>query len=127
MSNPKEYFNANDNLHREDGPAFTSYYRDGSLKDEAYYIDGKVHREDGPAGIRYNEDGYVESEIYCIMDKLHRDDGPALIRYNQDGEVTKERWFKHGKEYIPSQEQVDAYRNKSKAASTSGASASMSG
>ena len=42
--NGEKYWYLNDNLHREDGPAYEGY--DGSKE---WCLNGKLHREDGPA------------------------------------------------------------------------------
>ena len=43
-SDRTEWYNLEDQLHREDGPAME--YENGY---KAYYLSGKLHREDGPA------------------------------------------------------------------------------
>jgi hypothetical protein len=55
--------------HREDGPAFISYYSDGSTNYEYWYKDGKLHREDGPAYISYNQDGGEHYETWDLCDQ----------------------------------------------------------
>jgi len=54
----------------------TSYYKDGSVSFEYYYIDGEPHRVDGPAYIHYYKDGSVSFEHYYLDGK----------------EYTKEEW-----------------------------------
>ena len=68
----KFYYNDNNKLHREDGPAI-----DCSNGYKVWYINGKLHREDGPAleGV----DGYKE---WRITGKRHREDGPAIVYAN---------------------------------------------
>lgn len=72
MNNPHFEYNANGNLikekwlrngelHREDGPALTVYYADGSIeKLEMYCINGQKHRINGPGTIRYCKDGHKD-------------------------------------------------------------------
>ena len=39
-----EYFvDQNGKLHREDGPAYISYYDNGSIKKQEYYLNGKEY------------------------------------------------------------------------------------
>ena len=72
-----EEYHINDNLHREDGPAYVSYYENGDIKYKEYWLNGKPHRENGPAYISYNENGSLRSEYYYI-----------------NGErLTKEEWY----------------------------------
>jgi hypothetical protein len=64
----KIWYNENDELHREEGPAVEC--SDGSKE---WCINGKYHREDGPA--IECADG---SKEWWINGKLHREDGPAV-------------------------------------------------
>jgi len=64
----KHWYNENNKLHREDGPA--AEYADGTKR---WYINGKFHREDGPAVEWTNG-----SKFWYIDNKLHREDGPAV-------------------------------------------------
>ena len=79
----KFYYNEQDRLHREDGPAVE--FANGS---KWWYINGKCHREDGPA--MEEADGTKE---WWINGQLHREDGPAV----EDTDGTKE-WYINGKE-----------------------------
>ncbi len=115
MNKLEAYRNENNKYHRTDGPAVIDHYADGSVYSEIYYINGKMHREGGPAAVTYDKNGSVVTESYYTNNEKHRDDGPAEIDYYPDGSVKSENWFDHGEEYYPSQEQVDAYRNKSNA------------
>lgn len=49
--NYRTYYNK---LHRENGPAIIYYYKDGSIKEEQYFLDNKLHRIDGPAIKKYH-------------------------------------------------------------------------
>ena len=72
-----EEYHINDNLHREDGPAYIMYNKNGNVAYEGYWIDGKPHREDGPARIYYYENGDVEYKEYFI----------------NGNEITREEWY----------------------------------
>lgn len=68
-----EYYHKKGNdlyWHREDGPAFIRYNKNGSIRYEEYWINSKLHREDGPANIRYNPDGSIEYNYYYINNKI---------------------------------------------------------
>ena len=85
MSN--SYINANEELHRLDGPAVE--WANGTKE---WWINGQRHRIDGPA-IEY-ADG---TKSWWIDGKLHRIDGPAIEYANgrkswwiNDKEVTNE-------------------------------------
>ena len=65
----REYYELNDKLHRENGPASIHYYESGNIGIEYYCIDGEDHREDGPARIWYYENGNIRSEYYYINGK----------------------------------------------------------
>ena len=68
------YYNENDKLHREDGPA--KEYPNGY---KAWYKNGLCHREDGPA-IEYSNG----AKEWYKNGKLHREDGPAIEYTNDD-------------------------------------------
>ena len=73
------YYNENNKLHREDGPAIE--YVDG---DKWWYKNGKLHKEDGPA-VEYSDGdkGWYKNGLQ------HKEDGPA-VEYS-DG--NKEYWY----------------------------------
>jgi len=61
-------------LHREDGPAYIRYYRDGNIQYEKWYINGVLHREDGPAIIDYYKNGSIKFEQWYWCGLQHRHD-----------------------------------------------------
>ncbi len=64
----KCWYNEQDQLHREDGPAVE--WANGT---KHWYHNGKLHREDGPAVEYANGDKH-----WYLNDKVHREDGPAI-------------------------------------------------
>jgi hypothetical protein len=84
------YYNAKQQLHREDGPAKIHY--NGTKK---WYFNGNLHRENGPA-IEWG-DGYfllddcIEGDWY-FEGQRHRLDGPAIDWHNY------KKWFIHGEQ-----------------------------
>lgn len=68
------WYNENNELHREDGPAIEWF--NGS---KSWYLNGNLHREDGPAA-EYS-DGY---KAWFLNGKRHREDGPAIECSNGD-------------------------------------------
>ena len=80
----KFYYNDNNELHREDGPAIER--ANGSKE---WLINGKYHREDGPA-IEYANG----NKFWYIDGKRHREDGPAIDCSNGYKE-----WYLDGIEY----------------------------
>ena len=64
----KCWYNAQDQLHNEDGPAI-----EWATGNKSWYHNGKRHREDGPAIEYANGD-----KFWYINDKLHREGGPAI-------------------------------------------------
>ena len=98
-NNRTAWFNENDQLHREDGPAVE--YEDGG---KFWYLNGELHREGGPA-IEY-EHG---SKQWYKNGKRHREDGPAVESY--DGH---KYWYLNDK-FLTEQEfneQIDPLNNK---------------
>jgi hypothetical protein len=91
----KSWYNAKQQLHREEGPALECLNRY-----KMWYINGKLHREDGPA-VEFS-DG---TKKWYFKDKLHREDGPAI----EWSDGTKEWWF-HGTKYT--EEDLEATEKK---------------
>jgi hypothetical protein len=84
-------------FHREDGPAFLEYRKNGFLKTEAFYLKNQLHRENGPCFIEYNEDGSVK-ECYFALE------GERILFWAffecSDNEVQKDllkRWLPYSK------------------------------
>jgi antitoxin component YwqK of YwqJK toxin-antitoxin module len=64
-----------DNLyHRESGPAYILYHRDGLTLSERYFVNGKYHRVGGPAHIEYHRDGTIIYKAYYKDGKRVNDD-----------------------------------------------------
>jgi antitoxin component YwqK of YwqJK toxin-antitoxin module len=62
----KEWRNDQGLFHRDDGPAYISYYPDGRIRYCAFLVNGQSQRSDGPAEIWYNEDGTIIYEKFWI-------------------------------------------------------------
>lgn len=95
-------YKVNNNLHREDGPAYCIYHYEGKNKRktkqvEQYYYNSLLHRLDGPAHIHYNKIGEIETERWYKDNLLHRLDGPAYITY-KDEKATMKLWIVNGKD-----------------------------
>lgn len=107
--NYTKYYDDDEKLHREDGPAVS--YSNGN---ESWWIHGRRHRVNGPArtanGITewffmskmHREDGPAyqspTEEIWYFQGKKHRLDGPAHIEHRSNG-TTIEKWFRNGKSH----------------------------
>ena len=79
-------------------PAIIYYYKNGKIKEEYWYNNGKYHRKYNPAIIEYYKNGNIKAEYWFYNDSLHREDGPALIEYKKSGKVKKEEYFLNGEE-----------------------------
>lgn len=85
-------------LHREGGPAVTTYDLNGKLFKEEWYQHGARHREDGPAVIFHHEtEDFYEVEGWYIRGLEHRIGGPSRVVREEDGRVSTEIWSVHGK------------------------------
>ena len=80
------WYNADDERHREDGPAVE--WADGT---KSWYSNGLLHRVDGPA-LEYN-DGRKE---WFLNGKRHRVDGPAVVYANG-----RKEWWLNGESVDP--------------------------
>jgi antitoxin component YwqK of YwqJK toxin-antitoxin module len=85
--------------YREDGPAEMQYYENRNIKIEIYYKNGDLHREDGPAVIFYYSNGKIKYEQYYLNGKKHRGDGPAHIYYYENGNIKAEYYYLNGLAY----------------------------
>jgi antitoxin component YwqK of YwqJK toxin-antitoxin module len=92
-----ESYYINGEYHRKDGPATIEYYRDASIHSQLFYVNGKRHREDGPAHIYYNTDGSISYKEYYINNELHREDGPAIVEYYPNDFIRYEGYYINGK------------------------------
>ena len=81
MRGTRWYYNCDNQLHRDGGPAVV--YKDGHVE---WYQNGQLHRIDGPAIISERGDKY-----WYQNNRIHRTDGPA-IEWN-DGDKW---WFING-------------------------------
>ena len=88
-------------FHREDGPAYQSWYYNGRICAEYYYLNNKYHRLDGPAYQYWYENGQKKQEVYYINDLLHREDGPAAQYWdiNLNVNLNKILYFLNGVKY----------------------------
>lgn len=85
-------------FHREDGPAFTRWWKNGNLHTEDYYVDGVCHRTDGAAMNRYYESGKIRIQEYVVDGKTHREAGPAIIWWNENGEIDNQVFYLNNRE-----------------------------
>jgi hypothetical protein len=89
-------FRINGILHRDDGPAYIEYAKDGSIYIESYWKNGFCLREDGPAYILYHSSGNPRIIEYRNQFGLHKEDGPAKISYDDNGEVEYSSYWLYG-------------------------------
>ena len=95
--------------HREDGPAYVEYLKDGkTLHCEKFFVNGKLHRDvDAPALIIYMSPNYTyyrdedqqpprRLEVYYKHDIKHRSKGPAEIEYYHAGRIDHEIYIRDG-------------------------------
>lgn len=98
-----------DRLHRLDGPAEITYFRQELVTDirgiarpwpqrrvATWYINGVTHRNNGPALIKYDSNGQELFHQWVSGGIVHRNDGPAVIYYH-NGRPILEEWVKFGK------------------------------
>jgi antitoxin component YwqK of YwqJK toxin-antitoxin module len=70
-----------------------TFYPNGNVEFQEWYLNGKIHNEEGPAYIRYHENGKVEYQEWWVNGKLHNEEGPAYIEYYEDGKVSYQSWY----------------------------------
>jgi hypothetical protein len=90
--------NADDQLHREDGPASIIYYPDGTKQWEHWFLNGESHRVGGPADLLWKE-GYLGYEAWKQHGRFHRENGPATTTYTKLGTGLMKKWYLNGYSY----------------------------
>jgi antitoxin component YwqK of YwqJK toxin-antitoxin module len=75
-----------------------SYYPNGNIYTEEYFINGIYHRGDGPAYIGYYTTGSIKYEEYLFNGRCHREDGPAWTQYYANGSINFEKYYLNGEE-----------------------------
>jgi antitoxin component YwqK of YwqJK toxin-antitoxin module len=82
----------NGNRHNENGPANISYYENGQIQYQSWYINGNRHNENGPSDIWYYENGQIQYQSWYINGKEHNVNGPAYISYYENGQIRHREW-----------------------------------
>ena len=88
------------------------YSNDGIRQHESYYLKGKLHREDGPAFVAYYKNGTIGMESYCLNNQMHRENGPAQIFYKQDKHINQVHYYLNGKGYTKEQFETQMFKKK---------------
>jgi hypothetical protein len=84
------YYNKNDQIDREEGPAITKLDTDGKVASEQWYTNGINTKDGSPSSITYLN-GVKTSEKWTDADgKPHAVGHPAIHDYHYKG------WFRHG-------------------------------
>ena len=92
----QETWYQNNEIHRDDGgPALRSYYEDGSINEERWFVHGQRHRVDGPAISAHYDNGNLRYETWYQHGEVHCEDGPAVVSYRTNGEVAETTWYNH--------------------------------
>ena len=69
-----------------------------SCKTITYFLNGKLHRENGPAYESYYETGNILNRSWYINGERHRENGPAYESYSEDGNISWRWWYINGKQ-----------------------------
>lgn len=76
------WFNKNDEIHREDGPAVINYFTNGKVHYQIYLVNNVRHRIDGPSYSRFDDVGFIKTQEYYKNNVRHRHNGPAILSKN---------------------------------------------
>ena len=82
--------------HNEHGPALIERYRNGVLRREAYYINGRLHRNplDGAADTCYRDTGRIWSTEYCLEGRTVFANGAASKQlWGNDGTIAEIKYL----------------------------------
>ena len=100
-----EYKNENNKYHRNTdiAPTCITYYKNGRIMCESYWINGKRHRLYGPAIIYYDHSNWTWTEEYWVNGKKHRpiEEGPASISYYGNRQIYYKEYWVNGKKIKP--------------------------
>jgi hypothetical protein len=87
-------------LHREEGPAFVSYFPDGNINTEIYCKKGYVHRKGGLAEISYFPSGEgIKRMVYYYKGNIHNKDDWAEKELSNDGKIITLSYYQYGLEH----------------------------
>jgi len=75
-----------------------AYYENGNIKSTSYFINDQLHNNNGPAYTSYCENGNKQYKSYFINGSRHNDNGPAIIRYDDNDNIQHEAYFINGAE-----------------------------
>lgn len=73
-------------LHRTDGPARISFYKNGQLKEIGHYQSGKLHKVDGPASTMWLPDR-TKTDIWAVNDRRIHHRTRSLEEQQWDSQV----------------------------------------
>ena len=92
------YYNDANQFHREDGPAYETYYSNGELQHSVWFLHGQIHREDGPAYEGFDLNGILIHREWWIEGNLHRENGPAQESFISRGpdQITNAAYYLKG-------------------------------
>jgi hypothetical protein len=68
------------------------YFENGNIRVKRWVKDGKTHREDGPAFVRYNREGFPICALWKQNGVRHREDGKASYFYSEPYDTGTGRW-----------------------------------
>ena len=57
-------------IHSDSGSALVSYFNDGSIKTEEWYVDGARHRMNGPALVEYDIEGNKIKVLFFLKNVM---------------------------------------------------------
>lgn len=83
-------------LNFKDGPSFSTFYDNGKLESQMWYLKGVVHSESGPAVINYYPEGNISTGAWFKDGKRHRDVGPAVVTTDEDKKIVRQEWWVDG-------------------------------
>ena len=73
-----------------------TYHPNGNKLSEAYYLNNNLHNDQGIAYSTYNQNGNKISEGYYLNGRLHNASGPAQIIYDENGNKYSGNYYLNG-------------------------------
>ena len=76
--------------HNTTGPAIKSWFENGQVECEYYYLNGNKHRLNDPAVRYWYKNGLLRKEEYYLRGERHNTTGPAIKKWDENGHLNEE-------------------------------------
>ena len=76
-----------------------TYYPNGQIESRIYHnAQGQFHNPNGPAIESWYEDGQIYYQVFYLNDELHNHANPAVYFWREDGHLFYQKFYLNGEE-----------------------------